>query len=114
MFVGLCLLSIVFWVLFEAYNRVMPGWEYHHLDPRLAVRFLGYGLAFATIGPGLFLTAGLLQSYRGFLGVRLPRIAWTPGRLRFSMLLGAVFCFLPPFLPEDSRGYLWACVWTGW
>ena len=48
-----CILSVVFWCLFEAYNRLLPGWRYINLDPALNIRFLGYALAFATIMPGM-------------------------------------------------------------
>ena len=42
------------------------------------------------------------------------RIQWTNAILTGSVIVGAAFCFVPPFCPEQSRGYLWAFVWTGW
>jgi len=113
-FVAMCLLSIITWCLFEAYNRVMPGWQYINLDPHLSVRLVGYAVAFATIMPGLFLTCELFQTYDAFVTWRLPRIRWSNGALTGSVVVGAVFCFAPPFFPEQTRGYLWAFVWTGW
>mgnify|MGYP000377393145 CR=1 FL=1 len=113
-FVAMCLISIATWCVFEAYNRVMPGWQYLNLTEHLSVRFLGYALAFATIMPGVFLTCEWMQTYDAFVTWRLPRLRWTNARLTASLIIGAAFSFVPPFCPVEVRGYLWAFVWTGW
>jgi hypothetical protein len=113
-FAAQCILSVAFWCLFEAYNRLMPGWEYHNLVNDLPTRFLAYAISFATIMPGLFLTCELLQTYELFSSVRLPRIQWNNPALVVSMIVGAIFCVVPPFFSSPVRGYLWAFVWTGW
>jgi hypothetical protein len=109
-----CILSIAFWCLFEAYNRLMPGWRYVNLTPHLPTRLLGYAVSFATIMPAMFLTVELLQTYQVFAGARLRPFVWNNAMLQASVVIGAVFCAVPPLLPEDIRGYFWACVWTGW
>jgi hypothetical protein len=109
-----CLLSIAFWCVFEAYNLVMPGWQYINLPADRVQELLGYPIAFATIMPGLFLTAELLEVYRVFGRARIPRVRWSPAALNLSILVGAAFCLVPPLMPADVRGYLWAFVWTGW
>jgi hypothetical protein len=109
-----CLLSIAFWCLFEAYNRVMPGWRYVHLERDLSWRLLEYAIAFATIMPALFLTCEFLQSHELFERAWMPRVRWSRGALIASVVIGAVFTLLPPLLPVNVRGYLWAFVWVGW
>ena len=109
----LCLLSIAFWCLFEAYNCLLPGWRYLNLNPHLAIRYLGYAISFASILPGLFLTTELLQSYGLFLHAQGRSVHWSAAVLRGSSLLGAACCLLPPFCPEPVRGYLWGAVWVG-
>ena len=109
-----CILSVVFWCLFEAYNRVIPGWSYLNLPEDLSLRLTGYAVAFATIMPGMFVTCRLLQSYRAWSKVRGPSIHWTPTLLKMSVTFGLVFSILPPFAPVAIRGWLWAFVWTGW
>jgi hypothetical protein len=109
-----CILSIVFWCLFEAYNRVMPGWRYVHLEQNLSVRLLGYAIAFATIMPALFLTCEFLQSHEFFGRAWRPQIRWGRGALVTSVVVGAVFVLVPPLMPPQTRGYLWAFVWMGW
>ncbi len=113
-FVLQCLLSVAFWCLFEAYNRVMPGWRYQNLVANLSVRLLGYAVSFATIMPGLFLTCELLQSFGAFARVRMPPLRWSRGALAASVVIGALCCLGPPFCPENTRGCLWAFVWVGW
>lgn len=113
-FLAICVVSVAVWCLFEAYNRVLPGWQYHNLYSHLGVRFIGYAVAFATIMPGVFLTAQLLQSAGWFDRCRGPIVAWTPMGLRVSVVVGVIACVGPLFAPSDWRGYLWAPVWLGW
>lgn len=114
LFAAQCILSIVFWCVFEAYNRIMPGWQYVNLDANLAIRFTGYAFAFATIMPGLFLTCELLQSFDCLQEIRGPRLAWSETGLRAVMFVGLAGCVLPPFFPATTSRYLWAAVWVGW
>jgi len=107
------LLSFAFWCLFEAYNVLLPGWRYENLHPHLPVRYLGYAVSFATILPGMLLTAELLQSYGVFINTRLRPLRWSPAALHISTWLGAACCLVPPFLPAAWRGYTWAFVWVG-
>jgi hypothetical protein len=109
-----CILSVAFWCLFEAYNHVMPGWQYVNLPGDMTQRLIGYAIAFATIMPGLFITCELLQSFWLFENTRMPRVRWTNAMLNASVLVGLVFCLAPPLMPQAWRGYLWALVWMGW
>jgi hypothetical protein len=109
-----CILSVAFWCVFEAYNRILPGWRYENLLGDLALRFVGYAASFATIMPGMFLTAELIQSYRAFAGAQSKPWHWSETALNFSQWLGLAFCVVPAFLPEEMRGHLWCFVWLGW
>src|ERR1043166_2875404 len=44
---------------------------------------------------------------------RMPHIRWGGAALNASVLVGALFCVLPPFAPAEWRGQLWALVWMG-
>jgi hypothetical protein len=118
LFVLQCILSVVFWCLFEGYNRLMPGWRYVGLPPTLQEEFVGYIIAFATIMPGMFVTARLLKSYGVFRDARMPRVRWTRNSLRAVMVFGLLCVTVPPFLslPPTSGwwGLGWAAVWSGW
>ena len=114
------LASIGCWWLFEWYNapRFWRGgadltglwWQYHHMEPNLWLRRVGYDWAFATIFPALFLTAAVLRAslFRG-LRVRPWRLA--PRLLRWSTMLGALMVVLPLVIVSS---WLVPLVWTGW
>ena len=109
-----CLLSIGFWCVFEAYNRVLPGWRYVNVSANQTERLFGYGISFATIWPAIFLTGELMQSYRAFDRVGPPVRLWSALGLNVSLAMGVLFCVLPVLLPAATRGYLWGFVWVGW
>ena len=68
-FLVLAVISIGSWWLFELYNAPRSWksdlelwWHYHNLEPNLWLRRIGYDWAFATITPGLLLTAHLFRA----------------------------------------------------
>ena len=63
-FAFLAAVSIPLWVVFEGYNLLIRNWYYINLPENLVVRYLGYGWAFATISPAIFLTAELIAAIR--------------------------------------------------
>jgi len=54
--------SVFIWTFFEAVNLIMENWYYANVVPNLPVRWLGYGIAYATVLPGMFETTELLES----------------------------------------------------
>jgi hypothetical protein len=123
-----CIFSVAFWVMFEGYNVLMPGWRYINLIEYMPVRYLGYIIAFATIMPGMFLTTELLQTWgwcRSWKRTghsssqprtvnREPRTTIPDFLLTFSIACGFLFVFIPPLLGKNDGPYLWALVWCGW
>jgi hypothetical protein len=109
----LVLLSVAVWLVFEAYNLHMHNWEYAGLpaDPR--VRDFGYFWSFATIMPGVFLSAEIFESMleRLRLGVlsqpaRIgPSWAWS--------LLGLAMITVPLAIRSWIAAYLFGLVWIG-
>jgi hypothetical protein len=115
------LASVAAWWLFELYNapRFWRGgndlsglwWHYHNLEPNPFLRRIGYDWSFATIFPGLFLTAEALKA-RGFAGLKGLR----PFRLpewgtRLSVVLGAISALLPLLVVS---AWLVPLVWVGY
>ncbi len=97
--------SVGCWWLFEFYNapRFWRGgaeleglwWHYLNLEPNPFLRRVGYDWAFATIFPGLFLTAEALRT-RVFTRLTGLRSVRTPGwAMRLSVAFGAVSALLP-------------------
>jgi len=88
----IAVISIGSWWLFESYNAprfwksdLELWWHYHNLEPNLWLRRIGYDWAFATITPGLLLTAQLFRTTifkRETTAVR--------NELRKSLLIGLI------------------------
>lgn len=55
-------LSVFVWLLFEGCNLALRNWFYTGLPPQPWLRWPGYALAFATVLPGIFVTADLLDA----------------------------------------------------
>lgn len=113
------LVSIAAWWLFELYNapRFWHGgdhtrglwWQYHHLEPNLFLRRVGYDWSFATIFPSLFLTAAVLRA-TVFARVRVRPWAPPPALVRACAALGGVAVLLPLLVID---GWLVPLVWLG-
>jgi hypothetical protein len=115
----LLLVSVAGWWLFEWYNapRFWRGgndlvgvwWHYRGLEPNLLLRRVGYDWAFATIFPGLFLTAAALRAtlFRT-LRVRPWRIPDVV--LRLGIVVGAIAAAVPLLVVS---AWLVPLVWTG-
>jgi hypothetical protein len=111
-------LSIPLWLIFEAYNLRLANWAYVGLPQGRLERWIGYGWAFATITPGIFLTAALIIA---------PLLAPTStAKYLFGLVwLGFLFLLdpinyrlhLPSFegdLARGHRGRLYSFLAAGW
>jgi hypothetical protein len=58
-------LSIVCWYVFEGINLLLRNWEYVNLPANTAARWAGYAWSYATILPGIFITALLVETFIG-------------------------------------------------
>jgi hypothetical protein len=105
-------LSIPLWLIFEAYNLRLANWAYVGLPQGHFERWIGYAWAFATITPGIFMTAALIESFGWFeCDSRLLRL----GRTAESALiaLGVVLLIVPVVVPIRTAAYLFGLVWLG-
>jgi hypothetical protein len=121
-FVFLAIVSIPLWVVFEGYNLLIQNWHYINLPENLFVRYSGYAWAFATISPGIFLTAELVARLRasrfGAAGVRPapvdarpPADDYRPSTVDYvSIAVGAAMLVWPLVWPSP---YLAAPVFLG-
>jgi len=111
----LILASVAIWLVFEAYNFHLRNWTYLGLPEAAWVRDLGYFWSFATIMPGVFVTASLIES--ALLRRRPappPSTAdLTPGEQALAFVAGAAMIALPLAAPPDAAAYLFALVWIG-
>ena len=105
-------LSIPLWLIFEAYNLRLSNWTYGRLPQSHLQTWFGFGWAFATITPVIFMTAALLESFDWFQQnsrpIRLGRSKETA-----SIVLGAALLLIPLAAPKHIGSYLFGLVWIG-
>ncbi len=106
-------LSIPLWVVFELYNWRLRNWDYFGLPEPAWLAGVGSAWAFATIWPGLFETAALLEALGLFAGRRPPAGPPPAALLRAAVAVGALFLVVPPLLPAGIRPWTFGFVWLG-
>jgi len=107
----IALLSVPLWTIFEIYNLRLVNWTYVGLPANVIVRYFGYAWSFATITPGIFVTADLLQAFGWFGASRQRTIKLRT--LDALTMAGAVLLVLPVVLPPEVGSYLFALIWIG-
>ncbi len=115
----LALVSVLTWLLFEAYNLKLMNWAYIGLPPNAGLTFLGFLWSYATITPALFETADLLAAWRrqplwpaaGAAGADTGRGSDT--WLAVAALAGLAFVTIPVLLPAGLAAYTFGLVWLG-
>ncbi|MGH9774059.1 MAG: hypothetical protein ACRD50_03825 [Candidatus Acidiferrales bacterium] len=105
------LLSIPLWLIFEAYNLRLVNWAYSGVPMSWPAAILGYAWSFATITPGIFETADLIESFGWFSAGPPRRIS--PQTETVMMIAGAACLFLPLVTPRHIGEYLFGPVWLG-
>lgn len=106
-------LSIAFWLIFEVYNLHLNNWTYVGLPTLRWEAALGALIAYATIMPGLFLTAELVGTLEIFARFRVPTFRPSNRLLYLLMLLGFACLMGPVLVPQDIAQYLFALIWIG-
>lgn len=108
----MAVLSIPLWLIFEGYNLRLANWAYVGLPVSHVERWIGYAWAFATITPGIFMTAGLIESFGWF--DRDSRPVRVGGATETGLImLGAVLLVIPLLVPLHISAYLFGFVWLG-
>jgi len=111
-FAKMAALSVVLWLIFEAYNLRLENWRYVGLPQEPLESCFGYGWSFATITPGIFMTAGLVESFGWFRKESRP-IRFSRTTETVFMVVGAVLLAIPILAPRRIAMYLFALVWVG-
>ena len=105
------LLSIPLWLIFEAYNLRLQNWTYTGVPEAWPLALLGYGWSFATITPGIFETADLIESFGWFPSV--SPIRFSSAALKWMIVFGAICLLVPVIVPQATAARLFFLVWLG-
>ena len=105
-------LSIPLWLIFEAYNLRLSNWTYGGLPQSPLQRWFGFAWAFATITPGIFMTAALIKSLGWFKQDSRP-IHFGRKSETASIFCGAALLIIPLVVPRHIGSYLFGFIWIG-
>jgi len=109
-FIGLFIISAVFWWIFEFINIPLQNWAYQGTAGigSSNVRMIYKFLAFATVLPALFETGELVLSVHLFDKVKLKEKHKITKALLYSMIVLGVICFFAPLIaPEFTFPLVW-------
>ena len=98
--------SVTTWLIFEAHNLVLHNWGYVAVVPDGWVRWAGYVLAFATVLPGVLLTAQVIDALGAWKGLKarpFNPVNWQP----LSLLIGVALLILPLVFPRYAFPLIW-------
>ena len=102
--------SIVIWTFFEAVNLILQNWYYSTVVPSLVIRWLCYGVAYATVLPALFETTELLESVGLFKNSTVRPITVTTAVQAGLVSLGIVFMLGVLFYPRYCFPLVWGSI----
>jgi hypothetical protein len=110
-FLWIALFSIPLWLIFEAYNLRLENWTYVGVPQPWPQALLGYAWSFATITPGIFETADLIEAF-GWFHPASP-IRFSKGTQSGMMAFGMICLLVPLVVPRPIASRLFVLVWIG-
>jgi hypothetical protein len=111
-FLKMAALSVPLWLIFELYNLRLANWAYVGLPSARVESWFGYAWSFATITPGIFMTAALIEAF-GWFPLESRPIRFSRATEAVFIALGVAFLIVPVLLPRRVGMYLFALVWLG-
>jgi len=105
--------SVGGWLLFEAYNLHLQNWYYVGVPENPLARDWAFLWSFATIMPGIFETADVLEGLGFLRDVKAKPRTFSPTLLAASFVAGSACVIIPPLLPVDTARYTFGFVWLG-
>ncbi|MGD2177130.1 MAG: hypothetical protein PVG71_04840 [Anaerolineae bacterium] len=106
-------ISVGCWLLFEAYNIRLQNWIYVNVPENPIERNWAYLWSFATIMPGIFETADVLQGLGLARNSHVTPGCFSPALLAGIFVVGLACVTIPPLLPVAIARYAFGFVWLG-
>ncbi len=102
-------ISVFVWLIFELFNLRLKNWSYHNLPESVALRWLGYFIAFATVIPAMREIALFMEGLFKKSKLALFRLRATPLLLRIFFISGIIFFLLFIVWPRLFFPFAWLC-----
>ncbi|MBI4175582.1 MAG: hypothetical protein HY518_00105 [Candidatus Aenigmarchaeota archaeon] len=107
-FIGMLLISMLFWWIFEFVNIPLQNWSYLGTENLGNLRNIFGSASFASVLPALFETVELIRTVHLFDGMELRKRHNITKRMLHSMIgLGIVFFLAPIFIPAFAFPLIW-------
>lgn len=113
LFLGMVVISALFWWVFEFANFSISNWTYSGLEGvaksggTAALNFFGT-ISFATVLPAFFETYELIRSVHLFDAVKLKKKYKITKKFLHGMIILGIVCFLSPiFFPKFTFPLVW-------
>ena len=105
----LIILSTIFWLIFEFYNRFVPAWHYigTPIEPGKCIPCY---FAISTILPAVFETVELIKGLKFFRKTKIEKIKIHKSLPYISIFIGVIFLIIPFFYPSPL---MWVLIWAG-
>ncbi len=107
-FVGIVLISVIFWWIFEFINIPLRNWNYLGIEKLGEWKNVYGSLSFATVLPAFFETVELIQSIHLFSKKKLHKKHKITKKLLHTMVWIGILCFVGPFIFPN---FLFPLVW---
>ena len=105
-FLRMLFFSVTVWLTFEVFNLYLLNWRYVGVEHRLWLRWPGYALSFATVLPGVLLSAQVLAALG--VGANLKGRSHSLGNWQPLFLLIGAACLVLPFIaPSCAFPLIW-------
>lgn len=107
-FLGMIIISALFWWIFEFINIMTQNWSYLGLEGLGGWRTIFGTISFSTVLPALFETTELIRSIHLFDKKKLKqKHKITKNFLHAMILIGILFFIAPLFLPKFAFPLVW-------
>jgi len=107
-FLGMVIISMLFWWVFEFLNIAMGNWNYLGLEGLGVWTNLFGTLSFATVLPAFFETVELIRSFKMFEKKKLHKKHNISKKFINTMIILGVICFVAPLLlPKFAFPLVW-------
>jgi hypothetical protein len=100
-------ISIPVWLVFELFNLRIQNWNYHSLPAQIPLRWLGYGLAFASVIPALLELSTLFKTLLREKRIPFVPLKTTATTLNGLILLGILLLALCLMFPLLFFPFVW-------
>lgn len=107
-FLGMVLISILLWWIFEFINISLQNWKYSGIEGLGDYKNIFGSISFATVLPAFFETIELIRSIHLFDKKELKnKHKITKTSLHIMTIIGIIFFLLPVFLPKFTFPLVW-------